>query len=303
LIFDAGDYMKVATGIILSVVAGYYFVENENTTYLCRGRGKLRQGGSPLAGDFVRFSADQGASTGTVEEVLPRRNQLRRPAIANIDAVVIVIAPESPEPDLLMVDKLLAFLMEKNLEAIICVNKIDANPCRAQEVARVYQSIGFQTITCSALTGQGMEALSSAIGAKTAVLAGQSGVGKSRITTGIAVGELDIPVQIGKVSAKIGRGKHTTRQVSLLPLASGGKLADTPGFSVFELDLDSRDLHRVYPEFLHYSQDCQFTPCTHVHEPGCAVKEHLGKGEIDPGRYKNYLRIYQDLKEKEANRY
>lgn len=295
--------MMLAKGIILSVVAGYYFVEVGNNTYLCRARGKLRQGGlSPLAGDAVEISIGQGGE-GSVERILPRRNQLRRPAVANVDAVLMVMAPQDPSPDLLMVDKLLAILALQGIEGILCVNKSDLDPARAQELARVYAEIGYATVVCSARTGSGVEDLTRVIGNRTVVLAGQSGVGKSRITAAIAVGELDIPVKIGKISAKLGRGKHTTRQVSLLPLAGGGKVADTPGFSILDLDMESRHLHRVYPEFTELAQDCQFSPCLHIHEPACAVKEHLARGEINPLRYQNYVKIYQELKEKEANRY
>lgn len=300
---DAGEQMKIVKGIILSVVAGYYFVEAQGRTILCRGRGKLRQGGiSPLAGDNVEISIGEGQE-GSVERILPRRNQLRRPAVANVDAVLMVIAPQDPSPDLGMVDRLLAVLALQGIQGIICVNKSDLDWDKAQELAAIYADAGYTTVICSAQTGDAMDDLNRIIGDQIVVLAGQSGVGKSEITAAIAVGELDIPIQIGSISAKIGRGKHTTRQVSLLPLAGGGKVADTPGFSILELDMDSRELHRVYPEFVRLAQGCQFSPCLHIHEPVCAVKEHLARGEINPQRYDNYLSIYQELKEKEAKRY
>ena len=299
-----GTPMKAATGIILSVVAGYYFVEHNDQIYLCRGRGKLRKAGTPpLSGDNVLFSITPGEETGLVESILPRRNQLVRPAIANVDAVVVVIAAKNPEPDLLMLDKLLALINSFGLDPIICVNKTDLAPEKAQLYTDLYNQVGMQTIMCSGETGQGLQELSSLIGGRIVVLAGQSGVGKSHITEKIAVGKLDIPIQIGAVSAKLGRGKHTTRQVSLLPLACGGKVADTPGFSVFDLEMESTDLHRVYPEFIRYAQGCRFSSCRHIHEPVCAVKEHLDLGHIDAGRYSNYLKIYEELKQKEANRY
>jgi len=298
-----GDLMA-NTGIILSVVAGYYFVEHENQIYLCRGRGKLRNAGtSPLSGDNVQFSITPGEDTGLVEGILPRRNQLARPAVANVDAVVIIIAAKNPEPDLLMLDKLLALVNSYGLEPIICVNKADLNPEKALGYANLYNGVGIQTIVCSGETGLGIDELSRLIGGRIVVLAGQSGVGKSHITEKIAVGKLDIPIQIGAVSAKLGRGKHTTRQVSLLPLACGGKVADTPGFSVFDLEMESSELHRVYPDFLRHADDCRFSSCRHIHEPDCAVKEHLRLGDIDPGRYDNYLKIHEELKQKEANRY
>jgi ribosome biogenesis GTPase len=299
-----GDLMQADTGIILSVVAGYYFVEHENQIYLCRGRGKLRRAGtSPLSGDRVLFSISSGEETGVVEKILPRRNQLVRPAVANVDAVVIVIAAKNPEPDFMMLDKLLALVSSLGLEPIICVNKADLDPDKAQSYAQLYNQVGYQTIVCSGETGQGLTELSQLIGGKIVVLAGQSGVGKSHITRSIAVGEMDIPLQIGELSAKLGRGKHTTRQVSLLPLACGGKVADTPGFSVFDLEMESRELRRVFPDFLRYANQCRFSSCRHINEPACAVKEKLELGEIDSGRYDNYLKIHEELKQKEANRY
>ncbi len=294
--------MEYARGIVVSVVAGYYFVEHANKIYLCRGRGKLRLDNlSPMAGDIVLFSPGKG-DTGSVEQVLPRRNFLLRPAAANVDAVVIVLAPQGPQPNLLTVDKLLALLVSMKLEAILCVNKADLDPQAARLLAGIYRNAGFASIICSALTGHGMDELSQMLGRRTVVLAGQSGVGKSHISSQISLGQLELPVQVGKLSAKIGRGKHTTRQVSLLPLAGGGKVADTPGFSVFELEMESHDLHRYYPEFLNSGQ-CKFAPCFHIHEPDCAVKARLQQGEINPIRYENYVKIYTELQEREANRY
>lgn len=294
--------MEIATGVIVSVVAGYYFVESGSTVFLCRGRGKLRKkGGSPLVGDEVQFSFD-GGEEGSVELIFPRRNQLERPAVANIDGVVVVLAPQEPEPNLLMLDKLLILVASRALEIYICVNKADLNPSAAAALAELYGNIGYNTVVCSAETGQGLNKLTDMIGEGRVVLAGQSGVGKSHITDRIASGTIKIPVQIGEISAKIGRGKHTTRQVSLLPLTSGGKVADTPGFSVLDINLESRELHRFYPEFLEYAHDCQFSSCQHIHEPVCAIKAHLGRG-ISSLRYDNYLKIFEELRQKEANRY
>lgn len=296
--------MKEATGIVVSIVAGYYFVEHGDKVYLCRGRGRLRRAGaSPLAGDIVRFNFDKGAETGVIEAVEPRRNQLQRPAVANVDAVVVVLASRSPQPDLYTADKLLAHLSFQGIPAVVCVNKSDLDPGGAARYAELYRKAGYPALSCSAETGQGLEQLSALLGARTVVLAGQSGVGKSKITSALAVGELAVPLQVGQLSAKIERGRQTTRQVSLLPLAGGGKIADTPGFSVFELDMDSRELHRMYPEFLRHAAGCKFSSCLHIHEPDCAVKEYVRLGEIAPGRYNNYLRIYQELREREAQRY
>lgn len=295
--------MGAATGFVVSIVAGYYFVELEGTIYLCRGRGKLRNAGdSPLAGDYVRFSRAEGEETGTVEEILPRRNQLLRPAVANVDAVILVVSALNPAPDLLGLDKLLVLALSRGIEPVVCVNKADLDPPGAETYVGIYDKAGFKTVVCSATTGLGIEELTNLIADRVVVLAGQSGVGKSRIASRISV-QTDMPVRIGEISAKLGRGKHTTRQVSLLPLAGGGKVADTPGFSVVGVDLESRSLHRFFPEFQDYADDCQFSPCLHIHEPACAVKDGLARGEICSQRYENYLKIFQELKEREAKRY
>lgn len=294
--------MRIETGTIVSVVAGYYFVDSGGEIFLCRGRGKLRKKGvSPLVGDKVEFSYT-GGEDGSVQHIFPRHSELDRPAVANVDCVVIVMTPQDPEPNLLMIDKLLAMASAKGLDPMVCINKADINPEGAANWAELYGSIGFPTVICSVETGQGLEQLVGSIGARTVVLAGQSGVGKSRITSKIAVGKLDIPIQIGEISRKGRRGKHTTRQVSLLPLASGGKIADTPGFSVLEISLESKALHLYYPEFQKFSRGCQFSPCMHVHEPVCAVKDHLDRG-VCSLRYENYLKIYEELRQKEDKRY
>lgn len=294
--------MELARGIVTSIVAGYYFVEAENETYLCRGRGKLRLDGlAPVAGDKVLFNpGPEGACT--INQVLPRTNCLQRPAVANIDVTVVVLSPQDPQPNLLLVDKLLAQLVAMEIRAIVCVNKADLDPGGALTLAAIYRQAGFTSLTCSALSGQGLADLSQLLAEQTAVLAGQSGVGKSHISSKITLAQPNFPLQVGKLSAKIGKGKHTTRQVTLLPLAGGGKIADTPGFSVFELEMDSWQLPRFYPEFFE-SPPCKFSPCSHIHEPECAVKARVGLGEISAPRYENYRKIFSELQEKEANRY
>jgi len=294
--------MDFARGIVVSAVAGYYFVEHESKIYLCRGRGRLRIDNlAPMAGDVVLFSPGSD-DDGTVEQVLPRRNFLSRPAVANVDAAVVVFSPQRPQPNLLMVDKLLALLVSMELATVICVNKADLDCQQARQLAGIYSAAGFDSVICSALTGQGLSELSQLLGRRTVVLAGQSGAGKSHISSRLASGQLILPIQVGKLSAKIGRGKHTTRQVSLLPLAGGGKLADTPGFSVFDLEMESGHLHRFYPEFINSGQ-CKFSPCFHIHEPDCAVKARLQRSEISSSRYENYVKIFTELQEREANRY
>lgn len=294
--------MGVIRGTIISIIAGHYFVEAQNRVWVCRARGRLRLNDlPPLTGDIVKFSATEEGDC-TLEEVLPRTNYLLRPAIANIDGVVVVLTPKDPPPNLLMADKLLALLVAIGIEGILCVNKVDLDEKEANSLAKMYRKAGFKSQVCSALTGEGLLELGSLLENRTVVLAGQSGVGKSHISSKIAGEKPDLPLEIGNLSAKVGRGKHTTRQVSLLPLKQGGKIADTPGFGVFELDLPSNELHRYFPEFNRFGS-CRFSPCYHIHEPDCAVKTGLEQNKIWPSRYDNYVRIFNELKEKEANRY
>lgn len=293
--------MGISKGLVVSATAGYYFVESGTKVHLCRGRGRLRLGDlAPLVGDSVLFKPG-GEGVGVIEKVLPRRNYLLRPAVANVDIAAIILAPHSPSPNLLMADKLTVQAAALGLEALICVNKADLDPPGAESLVAIYRQAGFTSLACSAVSGEGLTALQTELKGRVTVLAGQSGVGKSHISALIARQQLDLPIEIGKLSARINRGKHTTRQVSLLPLTVGGKIADTPGFSVFSLAVDSNHLHRFYPEF--HNAPCKFSPCYHVHEPGCAVKAGLARGEIGSSRYTNYVRIYQELKEEEANRY
>lgn len=290
------------TGVIVSTVAGYFFVQHGGELARCRARGKLKQQGVvPLAGDLVRFIAARGE--GIIEEVLPRRNQLTRPAVANVDAAMAVVAADQPTPDLLLVDKILAMASYLELEPLVCVNKRDLAPRQAEELARLYLGAGYQAAACSALDGTGIDELAGLAAGKTVVLAGQSGVGKSHITTRIARPWPELAVEVGTISPKGRRGRHTTRQVTLLAGIQGGKIADTPGFSALVPDIPSSDLAGCFPDLVNLARQCRFSTCAHVHEPGCAVKQGVAAGTVAQSRYNNYRRLLDQIKAKEDSRY
>lgn len=290
-------------GVVVCSVAGFFFVDNGGELILCRARGRLKQKGiSPLAGDLVCYSAD-GANSGLIEEILPRHNLLTRPAVANIDGVVSVAAVEQPAPDLLLMDKILALAQYMGLAPMVCINKEDLAPLAATELGGIYQNAGYQTVVCSALSGAGIDQLSRMLAGKTVVLAGQSGVGKSHIVTRLTRPWPDLAVQLGKISAKGRRGRHTTRQVTLLRGKSGGRIADTPGFSTMIPDIPSADLAGCFPDLARLAAGCRFNTCLHVQEPGCAVKQSVDAGKLNQIRYQNYLRLFEQIKAKEGSRY
>jgi ribosome biogenesis GTPase len=276
-------------------------VEWEGQIITCKARGKLRLGQTaPMAGDRVQIAlGPTPGEMGTVTRIFPRENMLYRPPIANIDLTLLVLAAAQPEPDLLLIDKLLILTARMEIGAAICINKYDLAPERAEEIREIYSSLDVEVIPCSALTGYNLEGIARSVRGKTAVLAGQSGVGKSRLARYLTG---DYELEVGELSEKLGRGKHTTRQVRLLPTSGQGRLADTPGFSSFTPEgLESRSLYRLYPDFLRAV--CRFSDCRHLEEPDCGVRESVESGIIKISRYENYRRIHQELREKEAARY
>lgn len=292
------------SGVIISSLAGYFFVSVGDKLLMCRARGKLREKGViPLAGDRVKLSAEVATESVVVTELLPRRNYLVRPAVANVDKVIVVMCPRQPKPNLLLVDKIIAMACHADMEPVVCVNKADLDMKSAESLAAVYKEAGHETVITSAVTGMGTEMLSHIIGKSTVVLAGQSGVGKSLLTTLVSRAWPDMEVQVGRVSNKGGRGRHTTRQVSLLSGLHGGRVADTPGFSMLDPDMPSDYLSHCFIEFREFMAACRFNNCSHVHEPGCAVRAAVDNGSINVSRYQNYCRLLSEIQEKEGTRY
>ena len=282
---------KRNTGRIIRSLSGFYEVSTPEGTVTCRARGSLRRlGESPLTGDLVEISVEKGK--GMVEKILPRKNQFVRPAVSNVDALVVFAANTNPVTEPFLIDRVAAIAGDQEVEVILCVNKCDLDP--AEDLIRIYNHAGFRVIPASAETGEGVEALRAAIRGKLTAFTGNSGVGKSSILNRLCP-ELKLPT--GEVSEKLGRGRHTTRHVELYDLGGETYVADTPGFSSFDTDqmdvILKENLQYAFPDFEAHIGSCQFHDCTHRKEPGCAVRQALTAGEIEPTRYGSYLRLYE----------
>lgn len=285
-------------GIITKGIGGFYYVKAENNEiYECKARGVFRKNGpTPLPGDNVYIKiTHENEKEGFLEEILPRKSLLFRPAVANVDQIIAVIAAKSPEPDFLLLDKLLITAYKSGMEACICINKIDLDPEKEYyKIKTAYEKAGFPVITISSKTCLNIESILEKLSAHISVLAGQSGVGKSTILNNI-IGTSSM--ETGEISEKIMRGKHTTRHAQLFELATGGYIVDTPGFSLLELSgIRFDELHQYYPEFNDINGSCRFRGCSHTSEPGCVIKEKVDTGAIDLDRYQRYVQLYNNLK-------
>lgn len=284
-------------GIILKGLSGFYYVDGgDGRLIACRGRGKFRhQKLTPLVGDRVVFTPLEGDS-GILEEILPRKNQFRRPAVANIDQLVVIASGAVPVTDPFLIDRVVSIAEGRECEPIICINKCDLDA--AEELYRTYLRAGFTTLRVSAETGEGIDRLAAVISGKVSAFTGNSGVGKSSILNALEPG---FRLQVGEVSEKLGRGRHTTRHVELYRLSSGAIVADTPGFSSFdteEMELrPPEELQHTFREFAPYLDRCRFTGCAHIKEKGCAVLAAVKAGEISQSRHDSYVRLYQQAKE------
>ena len=283
--------MTKVDGRIVRSLSGFYEVQTETGTVTCRARGNLRRGTSvPLTGDLVTISVERGK--GMVEKIHPRRNSFVRPAVANIDALVVFAANANPVTEPFLIDRVAAIAGDQEVPVYLCVNKCDLDP--AQDLIRIYTRAGFPVIAASAETGEGIGQLRELIKGKLVAFTGNSGVGKSSILNRLCPA-LALPT--GEVSEKLGRGRHTTRHVELYDLGGGTLVADTPGFSSFDTDqmdvMLKENLQYAFPDFGDYIGRCQFHDCSHRKEPGCAVTAALAAGEIEPTRYDSYLRLYE----------
>jgi len=279
------------TGRILRSLSGFYEVATESGTVTCRGRGHLRKAKLvPLTGDLVEVSVEKGK--GMVEAILPRKNSFVRPAVANIDMLVIFAANTNPVTEPFLIDRVAAIAGDKEVPVVLCINKCDLDP--AVDLQAIYTAAGFPVICASAETGQGVEALRELIRGKLVAFTGNSGVGKSSMLNRLCPG---LRLATGEVSDKLGRGRHTTRHVELYDLGEGTFVADTPGFSSFDTDqmevLLKENLQYAFPDFGAFLQGCQFRDCSHRAEPGCAVRTAMEEGCIQPSRYQSYLRLYE----------
>ncbi len=262
----------------------------------CKARGRFRKEKlTPIVGDHVTALPTEADPTeGSIVDILPRKNSFVRPPVSNIDQMLITIAAADPEPDLMLVDKLLVTALHAGVSCAICINKTDlASEADVARYRSIYQQAGFPVFCISATHGTGVDALSPFLAGKVTALSGNSGVGKSSL-----LNALGCDVETGTISDRTHHGRHTTRHVELLSLPSGGLVLDTPGFSSYEVDhLRHTELARLFPEFAPYLGGCRFAGCSHVSEPDCAVKEAVSSGNIAPSRYENYVALYQTLKE------
>lgn len=286
----------MSTGIIMKALSGFYYVDpGDGSLIACRARGKFRhQKITPLVGDRVEFTPLEDR-TGMVDEILPRKNEFVRPAVANIEQLVMIVSKAIPVTDPFLIDRMTSLAEGKHCESVICINKCDLEP--ADDLYEIYRTIGFPTVRVSAATGEGIEELSEIIAGKVCAFTGNSGVGKSSILNALEPG---FSLSVGEVSEKLGRGRHTTRHVELFRLKNGAVVADTPGFSSFDTDqteIRKKDaLAETFREFRPYLDECRFVGCAHVKEKGCAVREAMKQGKIPPSRHASYVRLYEQAK-------
>ena len=279
------------TGRIMRSISGFYDVQTPEGLITCRGRGNLRRGNSiPLTGDMVEISVEN--KKGMVEKILPRHNRFVRPAVANVDALVIFAANVNPVTEPFLIDRVAAIAGDQEVETIICVNKCDLDP--AADLVKIYRHAGFPVIQASAETGEGTEELRRLLQGKVTAFTGNTGVGKSSMLNRLCP---ELQLQTGEVSEKLGRGRHTTRHVELYRVGEDTYVADTPGFASFDTDqmdvLLKENLQYAFPDFAEHLGKCQFHDCSHRKEPGCAVRAAVEQGFIEPSRYDSYLRLYE----------
>lgn len=284
-------------GIILKGIGGFYYVDTAGGLIECKARGRFRKTvGKPIVGDRVTLDIQPEDGTGYLLDIAPRKNSLVRPAVANLDLVVAVASAAPPVTDPFLIDKVTAIAAHKGIGVLVVINKTDANP--GDTLYDIYQKSGIETMRVSALTGEGIDALKARIRGLVSAFAGNSGVGKSSVLNRL---DASFGAEVGAISDRLGRGRHTTRHVELHPIAGGGYIADTPGFSSFEteqMDLVlADDLQYAFPEFEPYLGQCKFTGCAHVKEKGCAVIEAVAAGRIVKSRHDSYCKLYESVKD------
>ena len=287
-------------GKIIKGIAGFYYVHTtESGTYECKAKGIFRKDKiKPLVGDNVIIDViNEEEKTGNLVEILPRKNVLVRPAVANVDQALVIFAISRPKPNFNLLDRFLIMMERQNVPSVICFNKMDtASEEEEQKLRTIYENCGCQVLFTSAAQEEGMENVRSRLRGKTTTVAGPSGVGKSSIINLLAP---DVGMETGEISQKIDRGKHTTRHSQLIMLEEGTYIMDTPGFSSLYLqDLEKEELKDFFAEFKEYEPYCRFQGCAHINEPGCGVKAALEEGKISLSRYENYVELYNELKDK-----
>lgn len=287
-------------GKIVKGIAGFYYVHiAEFGIYECKAKGIFRkEGKKPLVGDNVEIDIlSEEEKEGNIRAILPRRNELVRPAVSNVDQALVVFAVQRPKPHLNLLDRFLVMMEQKGIPVILCFNKLDiATEEETEKLREIYQSSGYQAVFISARMEEHIDEVRSLLKGKTTTVAGPSGVGKSSLINCL---QREVKMETGDVSRKIDRGKHTTRHSELITIDRDTYIVDTPGFSsLYTGDFEKEELKGFFPEFAAFEGECRFNGCDHVHEPGCAVKQALAEGRIHSVRYQNYLELYKEIKEK-----
>lgn len=280
-------------GIIIRALSGFYTVRCKDKQIECRARGKFRRHGlSPLVGDRVELSENADGS-GNVDRVLPRRNAFGRPAVANVDLLVMIVSGAIPITDPYLVDRVCVRCEKNGADVLIVINKCDLDP--ADKLFKIYRRSGYTTLRVSAVTGQGIEELRQKIRGKTCCFTGNSGVGKSSILNAL---DKRLSIETGEVSQKLGRGRHTTRHVELFETEDRTFIADTPGFAAFDNESEEpirkQELAGLFPDFAPFIGQCRFDDCAHRAEPGCALREAVENGAVCQSRYDSYIRMYEE---------
>lgn len=289
-------------GLIIGNISNSYKIKVDEKIYEAYARGKFKNEEiTPLVGDKVEIKiTDEEKQTAVIESILPRKNEIKRPKMANIDQIIFIVSTKNPKPDLLMLDKQLAYVEKLKIEPIIIINKIDLEDTYKQ-IQELYSNIGYKIIVTSAKQGLGIEDVKSILKNKISVFSGNSGVGKSSIINAIFGKD---KTQEGEISQKNKKGKNTTTDTKLYELEQNTYIADTPGFSSFEIsEIESTELDKYFREFVQEIEKCEFIGCTHIKENECGIKDAVADGKISQERYERFCKIYEELKDKEKHKW
>ena len=285
------NFNNAQKGIIIKSIGGLYLVESPSGLFECKARGVFRnQGLTPYIGDDVIFE------DGVINELLPRRNELIRPPVANLDQIILIVSTCKPVPNILLMDKFIAISEYKGIKPIVMVTKIDL--ASFEQIFDIYKRVGVETFVVDYNNDESIQEIKQTLKGKISVFTGNSGVGKSTLMNAI---DSTLSIPTGEISEKLGRGRHTTRHAELYKIKDGGYIADTPGFSTFETNkydiIKKEELSSCFVEFREYMDDCKFKDCSHTKEKGCAVIEAVNNGDIVESRHKSYCHMYEEAKQ------